>query len=345
MDRPRAADSRPVARADRVHGHRPPQFLALLPGRRPDLLLDDRLVVRALAPADGGGRLGLVVSAQPAGRDHRQHRPLRPAGDHPRRHARAAPGCAARHVRDRRPDRRARVRLLDGGALDRAAVRRDPALRPALPRQVHRADAAPDVRADAARRLPVDGAADRRRVPRRPWARHPQLARGRARRPRRRLRLLREALERGLLRGTPGCVSDRAALAPGHLLRGRDAPGAAARRALEAARARHAAPLRRRDRRHARDAGDPARLRRARRRNRALREHRLGAPPGQQGLAAGVLLGGQAATVGRARRRGRRCCGARGRKGRSSPSGSTPSSSSRAPPTTLASRTRASSAS
>ena len=124
-----------------------------------------------------------------------------------------------------------------------------------------------------------------------------------------------------------------------------DAPGAAARRALEAARARHAAPLRRRDRRHARDAGDPARLRRARRRNRALREHRLAAPPGQQGLAAGVLLGGQAASVGRARRRGRRCCGARGRRGRSSPSGSTPSSSSRAPPTTLASRTRASSAS
>ncbi len=201
-----------------------------------------RLVVRALAPADRGGRLGLVVSAQPAGRGRRQHRPLRPAGDHPRRHARAAPGCAARDVRNRRPDRRAHVRLLDGRALDRAAVHRDPALRPALPRQVHRADAAADVRADAARRLPVDGAADRRRVPRRPWPRHARLARGGARRARRRLRLLREALERGLLRGTPGCVPDRAALAPGPLLRGRGAPGTAARGALEAARARARSP-------------------------------------------------------------------------------------------------------
>ena len=82
-------------------------------------------------------------------------------------------------------------------------------------------------------------------------------------------------------------------------------PGLLLVRALEAARARHAAPVRRRHRRRrSRRWPIPLGLRRARRRNRALREHRLAAPPGQQGLAAGVLLGGQAPSVGRDRRRG-----------------------------------------
>ena len=45
--------------------HRPPQLVALLPGRRPDLLLHRRVAVRALDAADRRGRLRLVVPAHP----------------------------------------------------------------------------------------------------------------------------------------------------------------------------------------------------------------------------------------------------------------------------------------
>ena len=71
----------------------------------------------------------------------------------PARRARPAAGRAARRLRDRHPDRRPAARLLGRGALDRDALPRDPALRPALPRQVRRADAAADARPD--RRSPT----------------------------------------------------------------------------------------------------------------------------------------------------------------------------------------------
>ena len=59
------SSARPVARAARVRPDRPPQRLALLPGRRPDQLHDGRVAARERLPAAGDPRLGLAVRAAP----------------------------------------------------------------------------------------------------------------------------------------------------------------------------------------------------------------------------------------------------------------------------------------
>ena len=209
----RAARPRPVARPPGARPHRPPQLVALLPGRRPDLLLHRCLVVRALDAADRRDRLGLALRPDPGRRRRGRERARGPARRRAARHRRPAARRPARRVRDRRAHRRPALRLLGGGALDRRPVPGDPALRAALPRQVRRADAAADLRHDPARGLPLDGPPARRRLPGAACAGHRRLARARARRARARLRLLREAVERRLLRPGRARVPARPPLA------------------------------------------------------------------------------------------------------------------------------------
>ena len=66
----------------------------------------------------------LVVPADPGRVLRRLERPLGAAGGDRARRARSAPGRPALRVRDRHPDRRPRLRLLGGGALDRHPLRR-----------------------------------------------------------------------------------------------------------------------------------------------------------------------------------------------------------------------------
>src|SRR5207249_6366877 len=139
--RPRAARRGAVARTPRTRLKHPPQWLALLPGRRPDLLLHDRLASLALDAARDADRLWLVVAARAdrglcgterLGRDARDRRPQR---GHPP--ARLTP----LHVRARGTDRRPRDRLPGGAPLGGNPVRGDPALRSSLPREVRRSHA------------------------------------------------------------------------------------------------------------------------------------------------------------------------------------------------------------
>ena len=124
----------------RVRAHGPAQRLALLPGRRPALVLHDRLVARARRPAARRRRLRLAVRCSlPIAARRGAEVPRRAAGDRASERARAAAGALlAVYALGARIGGRA-VGLVAAALWVVAPVGRDPALRPGLPREVRRA--------------------------------------------------------------------------------------------------------------------------------------------------------------------------------------------------------------
>ena len=134
---------------------------ALLPGRRPDLLLHVGVVALGGLPAADGHRLRLAGRARADRPRGRARLPRRPAGGALPPVPRAPAGGAARGLRRRDAGRRAALRLLGRGALGGRAVRRDRAVRRPLPPAVRGAVPAAGARPRRPRRLPVDGRAAR----------------------------------------------------------------------------------------------------------------------------------------------------------------------------------------
>ena len=159
-----AGDRAAVALDARPSADRPPQRLALLPGRRPALVLRERLAAgtrNASVPARGSASAGASRAAQRHRRPGpRARTPHHRAGERPRPRSRRAPV----HLRDRAADRRTRLRLLGDAALARRAADRDQVHRPRLSPAVHRGDAPAVVRPDGDGRLSVDGRRPRLRL-------------------------------------------------------------------------------------------------------------------------------------------------------------------------------------
>ena len=218
--------------------HRHPQRLGLLPGRRPDRQHHDGLAARpAPAPSDGGG---LRLAARP-GPDHVGHRSdVRPgaAGARGPRRPRPRPARTPLRLPDRLPYRRSPHRLLGGAALGDRPVRRDPALRSALPREVDRPVPAAGARAHRDAGLPVDGRRPRRSAVRRPVSLAGPRPRCRPRRVARRRRRRLEAPELPVRDRSSARLPGRTALARGRRLRDRDHPEPPHPRVLEGTRPR-----------------------------------------------------------------------------------------------------------
>src|SRR5712692_5455541 len=131
-----AAPRRALDRARPLRPERAPERLALLPGRRPDLVLDLELAPRARVdhPAE---RL-LRLARRPAALllDRRARFPERAAADRPPTGARLGSDRPLLRLRHRCAHRWARHRLLRCARLDDRALRRDSTLRPQIPREV-----------------------------------------------------------------------------------------------------------------------------------------------------------------------------------------------------------------
>ena len=159
------------------------------------------LLAHGHLPADAR-RLRLVDPAA-ARRGVRRPEPrLCAAGAGALQHRRAAAGRAALHLRHRVTHRGAHLRLRRGRALGWAPVPRHPRRPTRLPPEVHRADAAAGARARVRPRLPVDGRADRLRLPRAARSGGRKLARRRRLGPRGRVRDRDQAVERALPPGS-----------------------------------------------------------------------------------------------------------------------------------------------
>src|SRR5687767_8026241 len=120
-------------RGARTRAERRTQRMALLPGRRPDVLLDDGMALLRPVAAAVADRLRLVVPAQPGRAVRRPERARRDAGRAGAPGAAVASDRSAVRLRHRRPYRRTADRLRRRAAVDRPAVRGDPAVRRPLP--------------------------------------------------------------------------------------------------------------------------------------------------------------------------------------------------------------------
>src|SRR5262249_27437202 len=111
MARPGSAAPRGVARSRALHAERPPRRLALLPGRRPDLVLVVELAARSRLHHRAAHLVRLAGAPAAVLLDRRSELPERPPRGRAPTGARVDTDCPLLHVRRRRPHRRTSGRL------------------------------------------------------------------------------------------------------------------------------------------------------------------------------------------------------------------------------------------